>query len=107
MLVYFTRAPSILIECLTGDFQGNLEHVDCVARSGLDVYAHNIETVEELTPLIRDRRASFRQSLKVLEYAKKTFPHLVTKSSLLLGIGETHDQILCSLKGKPHCNFIH
>ncbi|EEB97871.1 hypothetical protein MPER_02718, partial [Moniliophthora perniciosa FA553] len=53
------------------DFAGNMEHVSVVARSGLDVYAHNVETVEELTPFVRDRRATFRQSLKVLEHAKR------------------------------------
>ncbi|KAF8078495.1 Lipoyl synthase [Lyophyllum atratum] len=65
------KAPHILVEALTGDFAGSLEHVSLVAKSGLDVYAHNIETVEELTPFVRDRRATFRQSLKVLEHAKK------------------------------------
>jgi lipoic acid synthetase len=82
-----------LIECLTGDFQGNKEHVHMVAKSGLHVYAHNLETVESLTPHVRDQRASYRQSLSVLEYVKKTFPTLVTKSSIMLGFGETDDQV--------------
>ncbi|KAF8349954.1 mitochondrial Lipoyl synthase [Amanita rubescens] len=91
------KAPQILVEALTGDFAGVLDHVSLVARSGLDVYAHNIETVEELTPFVRDRRATFRQSLKVLEHAKKEGVR-VTKSSIMLGVGETHDQILDALK---------
>ena len=92
------RAPHILVEALTGDFAGNMEHVSVVAKSGLDVYAHNIETVEELTPFVRDRRATFRTSLKVLEQAKKDGVR-VTKTSIMLGLGENHDQVLDALKG--------
>ncbi|KAG6885444.1 hypothetical protein C0993_001524 [Termitomyces sp. T159_Od127] len=91
------KAPHILVEALTGDFAGSLEHVSVVAKSGLDVYAHNIETVEELTPFVRDRRATFRQSLKVLEHAKKEGVS-ITKTSIMLGVGETNDQILAALQ---------
>ncbi|KJA29253.1 hypothetical protein HYPSUDRAFT_176029 [Hypholoma sublateritium FD-334 SS-4] len=91
------KAPQILVEALTGDFAGSLEHVSLVAKSGLDVYAHNVETSEELTPFVRDRRASFRQSLKVLEHAKKEGVK-ITKTSIMLGVGETHDQIVTTLK---------
>ena len=66
-----------LVECLTPDFSGNPELVSLVAQSGLDVYAHNIETVEELTPMVRDRRAKYRQSLEVLACAKQAKPGLV------------------------------
>lgn len=69
-----------------------------VARSGLDVYAHNIETVEALTPFVRDRRATFRQSLKVLQHAKREGVR-VTKTSMMLGVGETDEQIIDALKG--------
>ena len=93
------KAPSILVEALTGDFMGDLACVAEVARSGLDVYAHNVETVEELTPYVRDRRATFRQSLSVLEHAKRSTPGLVTKTSIMLGLGETEDQLLAALKG--------
>src|ERR1700722_8568695 len=92
------RSSSILVECLTGDFKGNLDCAKTVASSGLDVYAHNIETVEELTPFVRDRRAGFRQSLRLLEYVKQIFPNIVTKSSIMLGFGETHDQVMHALK---------
>ncbi|KAL4997641.1 mitochondrial Lipoyl synthase [Aspergillus recurvatus] len=87
------KAPSILVECLTGDYAGDLEMVGVVARSGLDVYAHNVETVEALTPHVRDRRATFQQSLRVLEAAKKAKPSLITKTSLMLGLGETEEQL--------------
>ncbi|ORZ19429.1 hypothetical protein BCR42DRAFT_370967 [Absidia repens] len=93
-----SKAPHILVECLTGDFGGSLEGVETVARSGLDVYAHNIETVEDLTPFVRDRRAGFRQSLKVLSHAKVTNPELITKSSIMLGCGETDEEVLHALE---------
>ncbi|ORX90559.1 mitochondrial lipoyl synthase [Basidiobolus meristosporus CBS 931.73] len=92
------KASHVLVECLTGDFQGNLEHVGIVANSGLDVYAHNLETVEGLTPYVRDRRAKYRQSLAVLEHAKKTVPSLFTKTSVMLGLGETDDEVLQTMK---------
>lgn len=79
----------LLVECLTPDFTGNLTHVHTVASSGLDVYAHNIETVEPLQRFVRDRRANYHQSLSVLRYVKQTFPHLITKTSIMLGCGET------------------
>lgn len=82
-----------LVECLGGDFRGDLEMVDILARSGLDVYAHNVECVEELTPFVRDRRATFNQSISVLARAKQTVPSLITKTSIMLGFGETDDQI--------------
>ncbi|KAJ6518921.1 mitochondrial Lipoyl synthase [Mycena sanguinolenta] len=91
------KAPHILVEALTGDFWGSLKDISVVVKSGLDVYAHNIETVEELTPYVRDRRATFRQSLKVLEHAKKEGVR-ITKTSIMLGLGETEEQILHALK---------
>jgi lipoyl synthase len=75
-----------------------LEHVSVVAKSGLDVYAHNVETVEELTPFVRDRRATFRQSLSVLKHAKEQGVR-VTKTSIMLGVGENNEQIMAALKG--------
>jgi len=87
------KAPTMLVEALTGDYAGDLEMVKLVALSGLDVYAHNMETVESLTPQVRDRRAKFRQSLAVLEAAKQAKPGLITKTSIMLGLGETEDQL--------------
>ncbi|GJE85988.1 lipoic acid synthase [Phanerochaete sordida] len=91
------KAPHILVEALTGDFAGNLEHVSLVAKSGLDVYAHNVETVEELTPFVRDRRATFRQSLAVLKRAKEEGVR-VTKTSMMLGVGENREQVMDALR---------
>ncbi|TRM65715.1 mitochondrial Lipoyl synthase [Schizophyllum amplum] len=91
------KAPHILVEALTGDFAGSMEQVSLVAKSGLDVYAHNVETTEELTPFVRDRRATFRQSLRVLEHAKSQGVR-ITKTSIMLGVGETEDQLLRTLQ---------
>ncbi|KAI0702504.1 lipoic acid synthase [Cytidiella melzeri] len=91
------KAPHILVEALTGDFAGNLEHVSLVAKSGLDVYAHNIETVETLTPFVRDRRATFRQSIAVLQRAKQEGVR-VTKTSMMLGVGENEEQVMDALR---------
>lgn len=92
------KAPHILVEVLGGDFRGDLSCCETLATSGLDVYAHNLETVEALTPHVRDRRATYRQSLSILERAKLTKPNLVTKTSLMLGFGETDEQILQTLR---------
>lgn len=92
------KAPNILVECLTGDYRGDTEMAALVARSGLDVYAHNVETVEPLTPFVRDRRATFQQSLRVLDAAKKARPDLITKTSLMLGLGETDEQLWDTLR---------
>lgn len=95
------KAPGMLVEALTGDYAGDLEMVDLVADSGLDVYAHNVETVEALTPMVRDRRAGFRQSLRVLEKAKWAREgDVITKTSVMLGLGETEEQLWETLRGK-------
>lgn len=84
---------NILVECLVPDFAGKLDCVEVIVGSGLDVYAHNIETVEALTPYVRDRRAKYRQSLAMLQGAKGFNPDLITKSSIMLGLGETDEQV--------------
>ena len=93
-----SKSPTTLVEYLTGDFAGDLEMVKLVATSGLDVYAHNVETVEALTPQVRDRRATFRQSLRVLEAAKAAREDLITKTSIMLGLGESEEQLWDALR---------
>jgi lipoyl synthase len=88
----------IFVECLAPDFRENRECIERVAMSGVDVYAHNIETVEKLTPFVRDRRAEYQQSLKCLKMVKEINPNLITKSSIMLGLGETDDEVLKTLK---------
>lgn len=95
------KKPSLLVEALTGDFMGDLEMVRIVAESGLDVYAHNVETVEGLTPYVRDRRATFRQSLKVLKHVKdvRGKEGIITKTSIMLGLGEQEHEVMDALRG--------
>ncbi|EGO53535.1 lipoic acid synthetase mitochondrial precursor [Neurospora tetrasperma FGSC 2508] len=94
------KKPTLLVEALTGDFAGDLDMVKIVAESGLDVYAHNVETVENLTPYVRDRRATFHQSLKVLEHVKKVRGKegIITKTSIMLGLGETEEELWEALR---------
>lgn len=88
------KKPTLLVEALTGDFRGDMDMVKVVADSGLDVYAHNVETVEGLTPYVRDRRATFRQSLKVLAEVKRLKgDDIITKTSIMLGLGETDEEL--------------
>ncbi|XP_017273098.1 lipoyl synthase, mitochondrial [Kryptolebias marmoratus] len=92
------RNPQILVECLTPDFRGDLAAVEQIARSGLDVYAHNVETVRELQRYVRDPRANFDQSLSILQHAKKVQPGVLTKTSIMLGLGETDQQIISTMR---------
>ena len=87
------KKPELLVEALTPDFQGQKELIKAVATSGLDVYAHNMETVERLTPFVRDRRAKYRQSLDVLSYVKSLDSGCLTKTSLMLGLGEKDEDV--------------
>ena len=81
------RRPTMKVECLAP------ENALRVATSGLDVFAHNIETVKRLTPFVRDPRAKYRQTLKVLEHVKEVMPKLVTKTSIMLGLGEKDSEV--------------
>jgi lipoic acid synthetase len=83
----------VLVECLVPDFSGKESSIEMVVQSGLEVYAHNLETVRRLTPWVRDPRAKYDQSLKALEHAKQSNPSVITKSSLMLGLGESDEEI--------------
>lgn len=91
------KIPSILVECLTPDFRGIPEHTHTVATSGLDVYAHNLETVARLQRRVRDYRAGYDQSIRVLQMAKEAAKSadksLITKTSLMLGLGEKDEEV--------------
>ncbi len=88
--------PDTLVEALTPDFRGDEAAVATVAQSGLDVFAQNLETVERLTHPVRDPRAGYRQTLDVLAFAKAS-AGVTTKSSLMLGLGETDDEIRAAM----------
>lgn len=91
-------SPNLIVEILAGDFRGERDLVYQLTDAKPDVYAHNIETVERLTPRVRDRRASYRQTLKVLEMVKERDPSRYTKSSLMLGLGESDEEVFQTLK---------
>jgi len=90
--------PQTTIEALTPDFRGNPDHVAQVVESGLAVFAQNLETVRRLTHPVRDPRASYEQTLAVLTHAKAVRPEVLTKSSVMLGLGETEDEIRTTLE---------
>ena len=98
------KARTMLVEALVPDFSGSQACVEQVALSGLDVYAHNIETVERTTPFVRDRRAKYRQSLATLQHAKTVRPDLVTKTSIMLGCGETDAEVEQTLRDLRSAN---
>lgn len=88
------KCPHIKVEALTPDFQGKLADVEILLDSGLDVFAQNVETVERLTHPVRDNRAGYWQTLRVLSHAKLYRPDIYTKTSLMLGLGETEEEVL-------------
>jgi lipoic acid synthetase len=86
--------PKTAVEALTPDFLGKLEDVETVVDSGIEVFAQNVETVRRLTHPVRDPRAGYQQTIDVLAHAKKHRPDVLTKTSLMLGLGETEQEIL-------------
>lgn len=92
------KTPRTLVEVLIPDFRGDINALKTVVEAQPEVIGHNIETVERLTPKVRDRRASYRQSLAVLENVKKLDPTRYTKSSIMVGLGETDEEILQTMR---------
>ncbi len=95
--VFALSQDRIMVEVLTPDFQGDLAAIELVAAAQPTVFAHNIETVRRLTRRIRDARCNYDQSLQVLAHVKKVQPRIVTKSALMLGLGEQDDEIYQSM----------
>lgn len=87
------RDLAMLVEVLVGDFLGDREAVATVLAAKPDVFAHNIETVRRLTPTVRDRRATYDQTLAVLRMSKEISPTALTKSSIMVGLGETDEEM--------------
>jgi lipoic acid synthetase len=90
--------PGLLVEMLIPDFRGDLACIQTVIDSAPAVLAHNIETVERLTPKVRDPRARYEQSLAVLAAIRRLAPGIKTKSSIMLGLGETEAEVLEALR---------
>ena len=85
--------PNTAVEALTPDFKGLFSSIDTLVNSGLEVFAQNIETVERLTHQVRDIRAGYQQTLDVLAKSKHLNPKVLTKTSIILGLGETDEEI--------------
>ena len=95
--------PTLIVEALTPDFNGQKPLVAQVMASGIEVFAHNIETVERLTPQVRDRRSGYHQSLTTLHIAKTMAQeHQYTKSSIMLGLGERDHEVQQALTDLRH-----
>lgn len=99
--------PNASIEVLTPDFQGKGELIDLVCRENPAIYNHNVETVERLTPSVRFA-SKYRRSLSVIEWIRKNYPHQLTKSGIMLGLGETKDEVIQTMKDlfKSGCNLL-
>ena len=91
------RTPACFIEVLTSDYRGDRDHISIVAEAGPDVFAHNVETVRRLTSRVRDPRAGYDQSLAVLTHVKALEPGRITKSGIMLGLGESRGEIVETL----------
>ena len=85
--------PQTAVEALTPDFDGRTDLIELVVDSGLEVFAQNVETVRRLTHPVRDVRAGYEQTIGVLKHAKNHRPDVLTKTSLMLGLGETEEEI--------------
>ena len=90
--------PDLLVETLVGDFRGRRSDIASLQSAAPDVYAHNIETVRRLTPSIRDPRCGYSLSLRTLQHAKALAPDRLTKSSIMVGLGESNEEIFETLQ---------
>lgn len=92
------RMPGAKVEAIIPDFAGRADVLRKVIDAWPDVITHNIETVERLTPVVRDRRAGYYRSIDVLRNAKRFEPSIMTKSSIMLGLGEEEDEVKESIR---------
>ncbi|MBX3020825.1 MAG: lipoyl synthase [Bdellovibrionales bacterium] len=91
-------SPELIVEVLTPDFKGNEEYIANIVDAEPDVFAHNVETVERLQKRVRDPRAGYAQSLRVLEFVKERDETRYTKTSIMLGLGESDEEVRQTLK---------
>ncbi|HLI49409.1 MAG TPA: lipoyl synthase [Chthonomonas sp.] len=89
--------PGVIVEVLTPDFKGKVWCIRKVVEAKPDIYNHNIETVERLSPIVRPQ-AKYRRTLEVLRTVKRLDPSIHTKSGLMLGLGETHEEVVQTLR---------
>ncbi len=102
------RSPKTRVEVLIPDFQGDAALLGLVVDARPDVLAHNVECIERLTPTVRDPRAGWAQSIEVLRETKRRDPARFTKSSLMVGIGETEDEMVAAMRAlrAVDCDFL-
>ena len=93
------RDANIIVEALVSDFRGDEDAIDRICSARPDVFSHNVETVERLQGVVRDRRCSYAQSLEVLGRAKAHSLSPYTKSSIMLGLGETEEELVATMRG--------
>ena len=100
--------PEVLVEILIPDFEGLESAIAQIVDAQIAVLAHNVETVRRLTPTVRDPRAGYQQSLDVLAYSKSRRPELLTKSSVMVGLGESEDEVIECMHDlrKVDCNIV-
>ena len=94
----------VITEVLIPDFQGHIDDLSKIVDARPEVIAHNIETTEELTPKVRDPRATYEQSLHVLKTIKKLNPAVYSKSSIMLGLGETDAGLIATMRDLREVN---
>ena len=97
-------SPETAVEALTPDFNGVKEHVELVVDSGLEVFPQTVETVKRLTHPVRDPRAGYEQTIEVLRHAKGHRPEVLTKTSLMLGLGEKDEEVLETMQDLRDAN---
>jgi len=95
---------NVITEVLIPDFEGNLDDVKKVVDAGPEVVAHNVETTEPLTPKVRDPRATYKQSLRVLEGIKELNPRVYSKTSIMLGLNETESDLVKTMRALREVN---
>ncbi len=102
------HSPSTLVEVLIPDFQGRTDLLQPVIDSRPEVIAHNVETVERLSPRVRDPRAGYHQSLRVLKGLKELDATMFTKSSIMVGVGETEAEVIRTMEDlrAVGCDFL-
>lgn len=89
-----TEHPEVKVEVLIPDFNGDTKHMDTLAESNPFVIAQNVETVKRLTHQVRDRRAGYEQTINALKYYKDNYPEIATKTSIMVGLGETKEELV-------------
>ena len=96
---------NIKVEALTPDFSGSTKSIDKILATEVDVIAQNVETVERLTKVVRDPRAGYWQTFDFLKYVKDKKPNILTKTSIMLGLGETDEEIYQTMKDARNSNI--